>query len=131
MKYVTFIALVLTLAAGTAQAQAAPKPGDMCLAYWEETGFYYVGTLIGEDTAAKEGGLLVVFADGDQAVVPLDKVKTLTIKAGSEVQALWSDHEFYPGKVAKILGGALYIEFDDGDKGWTSWAGIAVEAESE
>jgi hypothetical protein len=131
MKYVLFVALVLTLAAGTVQAQAALRPGDMCLAFWEETGFYYAGTFIGEDTTAKGDGFLVVFADGEQGVIPRDKVKPLTIKVGSAVQALWTDREFYPGKVAKIVGGALYIEFDDGDKGWTSWAGIAIEAEEE
>ena len=129
MKQLMFVALVATLAAGTVQAQAALRPGDMCLAFWEETGFYYVGTVVAEDATVKGGGYLVVFADGDHAVVPRDRVKPQTLTTGSQVLALWTDQEYYPGTITQVLGGAVYIEFDEGDKGWTSWAGIALEGE--
>jgi hypothetical protein len=130
MKHVMFLSVLLfSLAAGALQAQAALRPGDMCLAYWEENDLYYVGTVAAEDNTVKGGGYLVIFADADQAVVPRDRVKPFTIKAGSKVLALWSDGDLYPGTVSRIIGGALYIEFDDGDKGWTSWSGIAMEAE--
>lgn len=44
---------------------------------------------------------------------------------GDTVFALWSDKRYYPGTIQKITGMAVYIQFDDGDKGWTSFAGLA------
>ena len=124
--FILFILLTL-LAAGTAGAQETFRPGDRCLAYWKATKMFYVGTVVEEDFTKKTVGYYVVFADGDQAALPGRLVKPLTIKVGSKVMAMWSDKRMYPGKVARIVGGALFIHFDDGDKGWTSWAGIAVK----
>ncbi len=126
MRKAVIIAFIILTAGLSASAQAL-KIGSRCLAYWEENKTWYVGAIVEEDSTIKGGGYLVVFADGDVAVVPATLVKPLTIGAGSKVMAMWwKNGSFYPGTVARVVGEALYINFDDGDKGWTSWAGIAV-----
>jgi len=75
----------------------------------------------------KDEKYYVVFADGDQAWVESPKIKKLDLKEGLKVMAKWSNGSFYPGTIAKIVSGACYIHFDDGDKGWTSLAGIALK----
>jgi hypothetical protein len=101
--------------------------GERVLAYWEDSSLYYVGTTVEYDSTIKGGGYHIVFADGDQDVIPITRIKPFDLKVGSKVLALWSDGNLYNGTIHKILGDAVYIHFDDGDKGWTSWAGIAVE----
>jgi hypothetical protein len=101
--------------------------GEKVLAYWEASELYYVGTVVEYDTTIKGGGYYIVFADGDQDLIPYVNIKPFTLTSGSPVLAMWSDGYLYPGIIARITGDAVYIHFDDGDKGWTSWAGIAVE----
>jgi hypothetical protein len=126
-KIVSFLILFLLLGAGIAQSQSAFEIGDSVLAFWEPNKLYYVGTIVERDSTVKGGAYRIIFADGDQAVVPTAKIRELNITEGSIVLAMWSDKRFYPGTVAKIVGSALFIHFDDGDKGWTSWAGIAIK----
>ncbi|MBN2440810.1 MAG: hypothetical protein JXJ04_05675 [Spirochaetales bacterium] len=99
--------------------------GERVLAYWEETELYYIGTIIEYNDTIKGGGYYVVFADGTQGLIPFVHITLFDLKAGSKVLALWSDGYMYPGTIARVLGDAVFINFDDGDKGWTSWAGIA------
>lgn len=106
---------------GVSTAWADVSVGDSVIAHWAANDAYYIGTAV-ED---KDDGFLVVFEDGDQAVVPKAKVRENDVKKGSKVMAKWSDGQFYPGKVNKVVGRALFIHFDDGDKGWTTWSGIA------
>jgi hypothetical protein len=128
MRRIAFIAALIVFSAGVqASAQTRLGIGAMCLAYWEPNDYYFVGTVVEDSSETGGGGYRVIFADGDQAVVPAALVKRLDIGVGSKVYAMWSDKRFYSGTVARIVGGALFIEFDDGDKGWTSWAGIAVK----
>jgi hypothetical protein len=126
-KNIFFILLLMIVAGTAANAQTSIKIGSPVLAYWEETQLYYVGTVVEKDNTVKGGGYLVIFADGDQAVVPGVRVRELDVKEGTKVLAMWSDKSYYPGTVAKIVGNALFINFDDGDEEWTSWAGIAVK----
>ena len=101
--------------------------GDRVIAYHEATKGYFVGTAVESDNTVKGGGFLVIFDDGDQEVVPFPRMRKLNIAVGSKVMARFTDGKFYPGTVAKILGGALFINFDDGDKAWTPWAGIGLK----
>ncbi len=127
MRKTVFLVLLIVLVAGAqASAQAKLAVGSICLAYWEPNGYYFVGTLVEEPSEAK-GSYRVVFADGDQAIVPAARVRLLDVGVGAKVWAKWSDGRFYSGTVARITGWALFIEFDDGDEGWASWAGIAVK----
>jgi hypothetical protein len=101
--------------------------GDRVFAYWEESEGYFVGTIVETDSTIKGGGFLVVYDDGDQAVVPYARIKPLDVQAGSKVFAKWSDGKLYPGTVKRIIGNAIFIHFDDGDEGWTAWSGIAIK----
>ena len=99
------------------------KVGDTVLAHWMKGNAYFVGTLV-EDNGPS---FVVVFEDGDVANVSKTKVRKNDIRVGSRVIARWKDDEYYRGKVAKIVGRALYIHYDDGDKGWAPWSWIAVQ----
>ena len=99
--------------------------GDTVLAHWVQGDAYFVGTIV-ED---KDSDFLIVFEDGDTANVKKGRVRENNIKAGSKVLARWKDGEYYRAKVAKIIGRALYIHYDDGTKGWAPWAWIAVKDE--
>lgn len=109
---------------GVPAAAAEVSIGDTVLAYWEkdDAGAYFVGTAVEK----KGDGFFVVFEDGDTAIVDKTKVRGNDIKAGSKVVARWQDGNYYGGTVTKIVGRALYIHYDDGDKGWVPWSWIAV-----
>jgi hypothetical protein len=95
--------------------------GDTVFAFWQGSGHYHIGTIV-ESTS---GMYRVVFADGDQGMIPENKIMNADLDEGLKVLAMWTDKRFYPGTIQKIAGLAAYIHFDDGDKGWTSLAGIA------
>lgn len=95
--------------------------GDTVFALWKDTGFYFLGTVVG----MQNDQYYVVFADGDQGLVAGNRMQSAELEEGLKVYALWSDKRYYPGTIQKITGMAVYIQFDDGDKGWTSFAGLA------
>lgn len=103
-------------------AARAVEVGDKVLAYWAPAKAYFIGTAVKKET----DGYRVVFADGDQGVIPAEKIRKYDLKVGSAVTARYTDGKFYPGKIAKVVGQAFYIHFDDGDKGWTAESGIVV-----
>lgn len=116
--------LGLALFAGPLVASAAPpRVGDVVLAQPEGQDLYYVGTVVG----LLDTGCSIVFEDGDREVVPTDKVRALDVGVGSRVMARWKGEDFYPGRVTKIVGRALHIQFDDGDHAWVPWCWIAVK----
>jgi hypothetical protein len=114
--------LVLAMLTVPPPAVRAVEVGDTVLAYWAPAKVYYIGTAVEKAT----GGYLIVFEDGDRAVIPVDKIPKYAIKVGTPVIARWTDGQYYPGKVAKVVGRAFYIHYDDGDKGWAprSWIGV-------
>ena len=98
------------------------KVGDWVLAHWASADAYFVGTAAEE----REEGFVVVFEDGDINVVDRARVRRNELGRGSRVFARWSDRRYYPGRIEKIVGRALYINYDDGDRRWVPWSGIAV-----
>ena len=99
------------------------KVGDTVLAYWARGGAYFVGTAVEESGP----GYLIVFEDGDTSVVSKTKIRKNDIKVGSRVISRWKDGKYYEARVTKIVGRALYVHYDDGDKGWVPWSFIAVK----
>jgi len=129
MRKITLFIMLFALSTGFQASAQELKIGSQCWALWEENNTYYVGTIVELDSTVKGGGYLVVYADGGVAVVPATLVFPFKISVGTPVHAMWwRDGDFYPGKIAKIVGEALYIYFDDGDEGWTSLAGISIPA---
>jgi hypothetical protein len=115
--------LVLALTAVAPPAAKAVEVGDSVLAYHAQSKAYFMGTAVEK----AEGGYLIVFEDGDSATVPAGKIRKNDVKVGSAVIARWKDGMYYPGKVAKVVGRAYYIHYDDGDKGWAPSGWIAVK----
>ena len=99
------------------------KVGDSVLAYWARGGAYFVGTAVEESGP----GYLIVFEDGDTSVVSKTKIRKNDIKVGSRVISRWKDGKYYEARVTKIVGRALHVHYDDGDKGWVRWSCIAVK----
>lgn len=119
-------AVILSLMSTVLLSGTGFRSGERVLALWRANGFYYVGSVVKCENGLAGKTCFVVFADGDSDNLPVNLIRPMSLKAGSSVFALWKDKKMYPGKIARIVGQALYIHFDDGDKGWTSWAGIAL-----
>ena len=116
-----FFAMLMCFVAVPSVAQEV-EIGDTVLAHWEQANAYFVGTAVEEHGSS----LLIVFEDGDIAEVSKLKIFKNDITVGSRVIARWKNDRYYPGIVTRIVGRALYIHYDDGDKGWASWSGVAV-----
>jgi hypothetical protein len=104
-------------------ASLAIEPGETVFAYWPADSVYFLGTVV-EKSAE---GYLVVFDDGDQITAKDDRIFKNDLKVGSAVMARWNDGKFYSGKIAKVVGRAYYIHYDDGDKGWAPFSWIAIK----
>lgn len=115
--------LVCALMIVAPAAAPAVDVGDSVLAYWAPANAYFIGTAVEK----ADGGYRIVFEDGDTAVVPEDKIRKNDVKVGSAVIARWSDGKYYPGKIAKVVGRAFYVHYDDGDKGWAPVGWISVK----
>ena len=100
------------------------------LAYWQDDGMYYFGTPVEYDNTVKGGAFLIIFEDGSQSLVPSALIVDFWLEIGTKVYARWGSGGMYPGRVANIVGNAVYVHFDDGDVGWTSLAGIALESDT-
>lgn len=119
-----FVGCLATLLLFSSSVTAAEfEVGDTVLAHWQIGDAYFVGTIVEEQGPS----FLVVFEDGDTAMVRKDRVRENDIKSGSKVVAKWKDGEYYRATVAKIVGRALYIHYDDGTKGWAPWGWIAAK----
>ena len=122
IRSITTLVCFISLCASAVAAEATAV-GDTVLAYWKPGDAYFVGTAVEK----KGTGFLIVFEDGDTAVVPAAKIRKYDLKVGSAVIARWSDGKYYKGKIAKVVGRAFYIHYDDGDKGWAPRSWIAVK----
>ncbi len=118
-----YLMLSVTLLMTTSAMAADLEVGDSVLALWAPADAYFVGTVVEKSTT----GYSIVFEDGDTATVAAAQVRKNDIKVDSKVLARWKDGSYYPGTVAKVVGRALYIHYDDGDKGWAPWSWIAVK----
>ena len=103
------------------------KLGALVLAHWESAGAYFVGTVVEEREC--DGGLLIVFENGNIGIIDSARVTTLKeLGPGSRVFARWRDGVYYPGRIDRIVGRALYIIYDDDDGCWMPWSAIRVES---
>lgn len=121
--YRCLLPLVCLLAFSVPDEARAVEIGQSVLAYWEADQAYFLATVV-EKT---DTGYLVVFEDGDRADLPAGKIYANNIAVGTAVIAKWDDGNFYPGKVAKIVGRAYFINYDDGDQGWAPASWIVVK----
>jgi hypothetical protein len=114
--------LVVALMIVAQSSVLAVEVGDTVLALWAPDNVYFIGTAVEK----AEGGFRILFEDGATAVVAEDKIRKNDLEVGSKVIARWADGRFYHAKIAKVVGRAFFIHYDDGDKGWApfSWIGV-------
>jgi predicted lipoprotein with Yx(FWY)xxD motif len=110
-------------------AVAAPgliAAGTTGMANWQQRGHFYPVVVTG---SAPDGRVSVVYADGDMEWVQPGVIRPDVIGVGTRLEArvrTWP--RFFPGRVTQRIGHAVFVEFDDGDRQWTSIGLVRVGA---
>jgi len=96
--------------------------GARVLAPWESM-LLYAGTvdqLVGEEAHIR-------FDDGDSGWVQLSQVFPLELPPGLRVFGRWKmGAQYYPGELTTVDGNRIHIQYDDGDREWTSVAALRI-----
>jgi len=98
--------------------------GDRIFANWTaELDWFYPGVVCG-----LAGDLVEIqFDDGDRGMVPVVETRPLRIEVGMEIFGNWRGAgAYYPGKIARITGDALFIDYNDGDHEVTSVSALRI-----
>jgi hypothetical protein len=104
--------------------QPAPmvRPGDRVWAPWD-SGTLFVGTV--DQVQGDEAH--IHFDDGNCGWVQLNQLARLQIPIGLRVLGRWKmGGQFYSGIVTKVQVERIFIQYDDGDREWTTPAALAV-----
>ena len=103
-----------------------PNVGDRVLARWpQETEWWYPGVVC----EANGVEVLVQYDDGDRSQVHVDLVRPLELKVGTRIQCRYQGGKaFYPGQVAGVVGSAIQVDYDDGDKESSSVSMVRVNS---
>ena len=97
--------------------------GDEVLATWADDGFLYPAILV----SISGGTAHVAYLDGDEADVPLASLRQGVFGPGLTVSVNWKGRRaYYNGVIRQRIGPAVYIEYEDGDRGWTTVAQCRV-----
>jgi len=92
--------------------------GTRHLAHFNSTGFAYAAVVTGTFDADRLG---VVYADGDTERLERGDLYPDQIGVGSRVEARIRQWDrFFPGRITQRVAHAVFVEFDDGDRQWTS-----------
>ena len=95
-----------------------PNVGERVLAEWPaEVDWWYPGVICASNGAEVE----VQFDDGDRAVIAAHQARPLIVWIGARVYGRYEGGPYYyAGVVSAINGEAIHIDYDDGDKEWTT-----------
>jgi len=104
-------------------AGRTPKVGDRVLASWMD-GFFYPGRV----RLIKASQCEIAFDDGDAAWVEAGNVRPPDIRVGSQVFCrAQGGPAYWPGKVRQQNGEKIQVEYDSGEKEWTTISMIRVQ----
>jgi hypothetical protein len=80
-------------------------------------GFTYAAEIVSID-----GDKIVVqFLDGPERMLTPELIRRFELKVGMAVECRWKGGQnFFPGKIATLEQERVFINYDDGDKEWTS-----------
>ena len=107
LKSGIFFVLILT-----ATLAFAWQAGDRILGQWGD-GYWYPATISSQEGA----GFSVNFDDGDTAVLPASKIRSINWKVGTRVQCNWKNSgRYYQGTITEMDGDSIHISYDDGDQ---------------
>lgn len=92
--------------------------GTRVLAKWPaEQEWWYPGTIVG----GGDGSVVVQYDDGDRTELQTDEVGPLMLGVGARVYVRWqTGPAYYPGRISEVLGSAIHVNYDDGDREWTT-----------
>jgi hypothetical protein len=96
------------------------------LATWMDDGFLYPGIVVrlADKTAH------VAYLDGDEADVDLADVRHGAIGLELPVSVNFKGKgNYYPGAVKERVGQAVYVVYEDGDRGWATMGQVRVRRE--
>jgi hypothetical protein len=100
--------------------------GDEVMAPWANDGFLYPAVLVGLEGAAAH----VAYLDGDEADVPVAALQQGALGPGLAVNVNWKGRRtYYNGVVRRRVHQALFVDYEDGDRGWTTVAQCRVRVE--
>jgi len=101
------------------------KVGNPVMARWLTEPFFYPAII----QEINQGKVHVKYLDGDEAWVTNNELMPLRVDIGTRVNARWKNGKiYYWGKIGKINNdGQIYIEYDDGDKEWTTIKVIRIQ----
>lgn len=99
--------------------------GTRVLAKWPaEESWWYPGTVVSPDGNPLE----VLYDDGARSELAVAEVEPFSLPVGSRVYCRWKSGDlFYPGIVTQTVGNAIHIDYDDGDKEWTTAAMVRIQ----
>jgi hypothetical protein len=93
-----------------------PQEGDHVWAPWEPN-WLYAGVI--DRIEGMEAH--IHFGNGNQGWVQLDQLSPLTIPLGLRIRGRWlGGSVYYTGTVNQIDGDRIHIQYDDGDREWTT-----------
>jgi hypothetical protein len=102
------------------------RAGDRVWAPWQSA-MLFAGTV--DRVEGKE--VHIHFDDGDQGWVLREQLVPLEILVGLPVLARWKmGGQFFPGRVTEVRGERIHIQYDDGDREWTTAAALALPCAS-
>jgi hypothetical protein len=80
-------------------------------------GFTYPAEIV----SINEDKIVVHFLDGPERMLTPELIKRFELKTGTAVACRWkAGQAYFPGKITKIEGDRVHIDYDDGDKEWTT-----------
>lgn len=93
------------------------KVGDEVLAPWMNDGFFYPAIVV----ALQGDSAHVAYMDGDEGDVSLGTIRRGVLGVGMSTQVNWKGQgTYYQGTIQQRIGQAIYMNYEDGDKGWTT-----------
>ena len=99
------------------------KVGDHCLAKWSGDGYWYPGRV----SRIRDGLYFVRYDDGDSEWRFEKYIREEKLKPGDVVFGRWkSGRRYYRGRITMRKGDSIHIEYDDGDKEWTTISRVRV-----
>jgi hypothetical protein len=97
-------------------------PGDRVWAPWDR-GTLFAGTI----DQVRGDEVHIHYDDGDAGWVRREQLLPLEIPVGLRVLARWKmGRHVYPGVVSQVQGERLFINYDDGDREWTTPAALLI-----
>ena len=95
------------------------------LAPWGGDGFLYPAVIVDVHAASVH----VAYLDGDEADVPLGALRQGVLGPGVKVNVNWKGRRtYFNGTIQKRINQAVFVDFEDGDRGWSTLAQCRVRA---